>query len=131
EGKLVSSVDHAQIIVEAVSMGVVLVVADIVAGKSKSAGDAEAGVCRCVATVSFDADVAIRKVGIADPPDIDDVGAGPERLDDAGTDQIRVTESDRFRRAVVADGAGSQYIFRGEIIRRRIVQRVPHETGED
>src|SRR5438445_11916457 len=105
-----SSVDHTEVVIEAVSMRMILVVADVVAGKPKPAGNAEAGVRGSVAAVSFDADIAIREIRISDSPDIDDVGPGPERLNDVWTDQIRVTKSNRLGRVVVAGAGRSQYV---------------------
>src|SRR5215470_14303632 len=106
--------DHTQVVTEAVRVWVVLIVADVITGELKSACNAEAGVRRGVAAVRLHGDIAIREIRIPDPPHIDEVGAGTERLNDVGTDQKRVTKRNRLGRVVVTGAVGRQYVFRGK-----------------
>ena len=111
-------------------MGMELVIADVIARHSETAADAEIGIGRSVAAICLDAGIAIREKRVADAPGIDDICAGPKRLNNAGSDQPGIAESNRPRDVVVSRAAGGKQVVRRELVRRRVIQSIAYKPAE-
>src|ERR1051326_2513443 len=113
--QLVRSMNEADVIAQCVAVGMVLIVVNIVAGKSESSSDAEARKGRSIPTICLDSDITIREVLSSDAPDVHDICRYAKRVYHARADQVGLAQRKRSRHAI-QPRRDVQYIVRGERI---------------
>src|ERR1051326_6687168 len=98
--QLVRSMNEADVIAQCVAVGMVLIVVNIVAGKSESSRDAEARKGRSIPAILFDSGITVREVLISDAPDVHDICRYAKRVYHARADQVGLAQRKGSRHAV-------------------------------